>query len=344
MKKLLAVLALLVPMLAVAQDPPEWVGYDNRWYAGVMGGGVMAGDNRRAGADSPYLGVFLGRFMSPNFSLDLQLDTYELDFEPSRFGSPPVGFPTDDDFELMGYGVTGRWHFRDPSDRARPFMMVGLGIAEHDSIFDKGRDMYVSWGGGVRAELGDNGWLRAQVEARYDNDRETFNSKDGFIDVIGSIGLGWSFGPKPRKPAPAPAPEPRRAAPPPPPPAPTPAPEPEPVMQFEFDSTVLFAFDSAELRNEARAELDAAAEVLAPRDDLVRIDVEGHTDSVGAEAYNQTLSERRAAAVADYLASAGVDRDRMQVIGYGESRPKVANDTAPNRAENRRVVISAYNQ
>ncbi len=69
------------------------------------------------------------------------------------------------------------------------------------------------------------------------------------------------------------------------------------------------------------------------------IDVLGHTDSDGSDAYNQTLSERRAGAVADYLASRGVARARMGIRGYGESAPIASNLTAEGKAQNRRVEI-----
>jgi len=341
MKRLILALVMLVPVCGIAQDSPEWVGYDNRWYVGVMGGVARPGDKRLTDSTAPYFGAYIGRFFSPNFSLDLQVDAYPTDFKRREFNDEGLAFPPDDDLDIYGYGLTGRWHFGAEADRTRPYLHVGLGINEHDSVFDDGRDIYVAWGGGLNHKVGDNLRLRAQVEGRYDNDRETFPRDDGFIDFIASVGIGWSFGALPRAPQPRqepPPPEPMRRATPPP-----PAPEPQPVMKFEFDAAVLFAFDSAELRPDARVELDRAANVLAPRDDLVRIDVEGHTDSMGPDDYNQRLSERRANTVADYLASKGIDRDRMRVIGYGESRPKVANDTPANRQQNRRVVITAFN-
>lgn len=67
--------------------------------------------------------------------------------------------------------------------------------------------------------------------------------------------------------------------------------------------------------------------------------VEGHTDSIASEAYNQTLSERRAEAVADWLAAHGVDRQRLRTVGWGESRPVATNDTPSGRQQNRRVEV-----
>ena len=69
-------------------------------------------------------------------------------------------------------------------------------------------------------------------------------------------------------------------------------------------------------------------------------EVGGHTDSQGSDSYNQTLSERRANSVADYLANKGMPRARMVTIGAGEGHPVASNDTEEGRAQNRRVEIT----
>ena len=68
--------------------------------------------------------------------------------------------------------------------------------------------------------------------------------------------------------------------------------------------------------------------------------VEGHTDARGSDAYNQRLSERRAGAVADYMAKGGVERSRLSTRGYGESKPVADNKTADGMQQNRRVDIT----
>jgi OOP family OmpA-OmpF porin len=100
-----------------------------------------------------------------------------------------------------------------------------------------------------------------------------------------------------------------------------------------------FAFDSAQIGAEAEPVLDVAAQELRDNPD-VRVEVAGHTDSVGDEAYNEGLSQRRAAAVADYLAGKGIDRSRLDTAGYGESSPVADNSTADGRAQNRRVELN----
>jgi OOP family OmpA-OmpF porin len=325
----------------------EWAGYDNRWYVGVAGGATRLATSRLTDSSSFYYGAYLGRFFSPNFSLDLQIDSYSTDFRRRELVdaglNPAFG---GSDFDIYGYGLAGRWHFLEESARHRPFLLLGVGIQEHDNFVDDGRDLYASGGVGLQSKLGNNWRLRSQLEVRYDNERDTRADKrtnEGFFDVIASFGLGYSFGEPPRPPAPpaapAAAPAPRPAPPPPPPP-----PAPEPEVLFEFDSMVFFAFDSAVLKDSALAELNDAANILSARNELVLIEVAGHTDSIGDEDYNQGLSERRAQSVADYLVSRGIARNRLQVVGFGETRPKLPNTTPENRAQNRRVVLSVLDR
>lgn len=126
-----------------------------------------------------------------------------------------------------------------------------------------------------------------------------------------------------------------------PPPPPTPEPEPE-LPPATAKKIVLrgvnFDFDKELIRPDSRPLLNAAVRILRENPD-VRITIEGHTDSLGSEAYNEALSIRRAEAVYLYLVEGGIDRNRMQVIGYGESRPLTTNETVEGRAENRRVEL-----
>jgi len=71
----------------------------------------------------------------------------------------------------------------------------------------------------------------------------------------------------------------------------------------------------------------------------MKVSVEGHTDSIGSDAYNQKLSERRAQAVRDYMVSQGIDAARISVKGWGKTTPIASNKTEAGRAENRRVEI-----
>ncbi len=101
---------------------------------------------------------------------------------------------------------------------------------------------------------------------------------------------------------------------------------------------VTFDVGSYNLKPEFRATLDQVAQSLTEYPNSL-IDVYGHTDSTGSDAYNQTLSENRARTVANYLASRGVSASRIRSQGFGETMPVASNDTDAGRAKNRRVEI-----
>jgi outer membrane protein OmpA-like peptidoglycan-associated protein len=103
-------------------------------------------------------------------------------------------------------------------------------------------------------------------------------------------------------------------------------------------SGVFFDFDKATIKPEGKSKLDSAVTVLTRYPDL-RVEIQGHTDSIGTEAYNVSLSERRAAAVKEYLTSKGISASRFTTKGFGESQPAADNGTKEGRAENRRVMI-----
>lgn len=101
---------------------------------------------------------------------------------------------------------------------------------------------------------------------------------------------------------------------------------------------VTFAVDSTSITPSFQATLDKIANSLVQYPNSL-VDVMGHTDSTGSDAYNEDLSKRRADAVADYLALRGVSRARLATIGYGERYPVADNSTEEGRARNRRVEI-----
>lgn len=107
---------------------------------------------------------------------------------------------------------------------------------------------------------------------------------------------------------------------------------------LDMPSGITFGYDSATIQPQFRSTLDQVARTLADYNQTY-IDVYGHTDSDGSDAYNQTLSERRAQSVADYLATRGVNSARMATRGFGESQPIASNATPEGKAENRRVEI-----
>ncbi|MFE1812893.1 OmpA family protein [Metapseudomonas otitidis] len=121
-------------------------------------------------------------------------------------------------------------------------------------------------------------------------------------------------------------------------PPPPPPPAEDEVIVLSDQGKVLFAFDSAELTAAAKQELATIATRLNGAS-MVSVKVVGHTDSVGADGYNQRLSERRARSAADYLISQGVPSGKVTTEGFGESQPVADNGTDAGRAQNRRVEI-----
>ncbi|MGE8142498.1 OmpA family protein [Novosphingobium sp. NPDC080210] len=101
---------------------------------------------------------------------------------------------------------------------------------------------------------------------------------------------------------------------------------------------VTFDIGSSTLKPEFRATLDKVAQSLIQYPNSL-VDVYGHTDSTGSDAFNQTLSESRARTVMNYLISRGVPAARLRSQGFGETMPVASNDTADGRAKNRRVEI-----
>jgi OmpA-OmpF porin, OOP family len=142
----------------------------------------------------------------------------------------------------------------------------------------------------------------------------------------------------PPPPAPAPPPRPPAAAPAPA-PAPAPAVVPAPTSEkVTFAADAFFDFDKSVLKPEGKAKLDDLVGKMSGLNLEVIIAV-GHTDSVGGDAYNQSLSVRRSEAVKAYLTSKGVEKNRVYTEGKGEKQPVADNKTAEGRAKNRRVEI-----
>jgi outer membrane protein OmpA-like peptidoglycan-associated protein len=103
-------------------------------------------------------------------------------------------------------------------------------------------------------------------------------------------------------------------------------------------SDVLFDTAKYTLRSGAREKLAKVSGIVLSHPGL-KLAVEGHTDSVGGDEYNQTLSEERAASVRDYLVSQGIPATSITARGFGKTMPVVSNDTAEGRQRNRRVEL-----
>lgn len=203
------------------------------------------------------------------------------------------------------------------------------------------RDSNLKLGVGLQYALSPAWVLRSEIE-RYRIDDAVGNKGD--IDMV-SIGLVYRFGGSTRRVVSRAAPEPVAMAPvvtPPPVAPPQPAPAaappsppprlPAPLQTVRFAADMLFDFDSASLKPAGRSALDRfVSDVAGAR--LEMIQVSGHTDRIGSDAYNQRLSTRRAEAVRDYLVlSGGISAAAIQPIGRSSSAPETRPEQCPGRA------------
>lgn len=345
---------------AQAQD------YDDRWYLAPYVGASFNDDDRLAKDETLLLGAGFGRYLNQNTSLELFLD------RAARDASPPGRnrFRSDDAMDSTTVGLALRYHFGDYA--WQPYVMAGAGLSNHRNGVKGGWDPAVQLGGGVQYGLTENTKFRAELAARHDMDGDSVPGSDNFNDLLLSVGVTIALGgaPEPAAPPPAPAPT----------PAPAPAdcstldsdndgvndcddkcaatPAGTVVgpdgcaqevvidlrgVEFEFDRPKPgqeSSVDTAGLLPGSIEILDQAVDVLT-RYPNIKVEVAGHTDSTGPDGYNQTLSERRARVVFDYLTSKGIDASRLVgPNGYGEARPIDTNDTKEGRQRNRRTELA----
>jgi len=190
---------------------------------------------------------------------------------------------------------------------------------------------------GAFAQTVDN-WVNGSGNLPWKNGTNELCWRDGYWTPATAIAECDGALKPPAPPAPAPAPAPMAA------PAPKPAP-PAPVappvatsVKVTFAADAFFDFDKSVLKPEGKAKLDDLVSKMGGINLEVIIAV-GHTDSVGADAYNQKLSVRRSEAVKSYLVSKGIEKNRVYTEGKGEKQPVADNKTAEGRAKNRRVEI-----
>ena len=272
--------------------------------------------------------------------------------------------------DLLPPALSLNWHF-NPEGTFRPYIGAGVMYAMFSGEETRGALS------GSSLKLDDSMGATGQVGVDIGNKTSNwfFNANVRYVDLstdaaldggdIGEVELnpwiyglhvGYRFGHTTPPPAPAPV-----VAPPPPPPPPpakcgdddadgvcneadkcpgTPAGTKVDSVGCPLEQTLklLFDFDSAELRPESITELERVVKFMGDVP-FAKALVEGHTDSVGADAYNMALSDRRAKAVFDYLSSRGVDPARLSSVGKGETAPIADNKTAEGRQENRRVML-----
>lgn len=122
-----------------------------------------------------------------------------------------------------------------------------------------------------------------------------------------------------------------------PPPPPPPPPPPSARQPISFHS-VNFDFDKSNLKPGAKVELDRAVKIMQDNPDVV-LELQGNTDNVGTDAYNQALGKRRADAVFNYMKAKGINPNRLKTVSFGKGKPVASNATDEGRAQNRRVDL-----
>ncbi len=345
MKKKILFCAMLGAMSmahsAMAQD------FDDRWYISATAGVVNTDDTRNTSNGGIY-GIGVGKMVSPNVSVDVDLDRTNTDIDPLPNAS----------WDLTGLSVTGRYHFIKEGRNWWPYLAGGIGAQKSTyNGFDGGSNLLVKLGAGLQADVNERVDVRIEAGMRFDFN-DDFN--DGhYNDLYASASLLFALGNLPAPvvdtPVAPPAEDcstkdddgdgvnncndrcPNSQA------GQAIGPDGCPVPLTIDLKGVNFDFDKDTLRPDAVVILDEAADILNKYPQL-KVEVAGHTDSVGSEEYNQGLSQRRAQVVYNYLTGKGVDAARLVgPNGFGEVKPIDVNTTKEGRARNRRTELNVQN-
>ena len=316
----------------------------DHWYITPQIGGISPNYQRSLEKNDWLYGLAFGRELNRYVNLELNVDGTRLS---GRRGA--------DSLKIYGTTLDALAVF-NRSGTISPYLRVGAGFV-HDIpdvpggqvsnqtnfATDAGVGLYWNlWrsAGGTRAFA-----LRPEIKARWENPGHSPDLRD----YIAELGFQYSFGGSPASSTPA------ESAPPPPAqtpaalPAATPAPEALPPSGLRSTFTlpsrgsvtlkgVTFAFDSARLTASSRSVLQQVAAGLKHHP-LLKVEIQGYTDSTGTVAYNLKLSQRRAEAVRQFVLAEGVAPGQLRTRGYGLADPIASNRTAAGRALNRRVVM-----
>ena len=378
-KKLLcaALLAGLgVAQAASAQDTTTQT-YDNRFY--VTGSvGYDFQDSNRFTKDIPFVTLGFGRFISPLWSLDGELNyaihpTFKGRNNINPLNPNPNASGNDLNWNQEGISLDLRRHFIRDGRSWNPYLLGGIGYQRSQEEYDNfpnpdsparsnHGNVAAKVGIGLQGDLG-RVKIRTELAARFDaNSHSHIQPNDSyFTDVLASVGVVIPLGAEPMAavaPAPVAAPNcadmdddgdgvnncndkcPGSQA------GQTIGPDGCPVPVSIDLKGVNFDFDKSKLRPDAIVILNQAIDILKRYPDL-KVEVAGHTDLCGSDAYNQKLSERRAKAVYSYLTANGIDAARLVgPNGYGESRPlEQTPQTLPacKSETNRRTELNVQN-
>lgn len=274
-------------------------------------------DSRRDIESSGELyGAGISTFLTDDVSLGLSYGEYH-----DLSSDDPVANGSHKNIKGSLASLDAVYHFGEPGVGLRPYLSAGMAHQSIGQADRGGRDSstFANVGAGVKYYFTEMLFARAGVDGMHNIDR-------GDSEWMAGVGVGLNFGGSTRQVAAAPEPVPE--------PMPMEEPVPE-VVRVELD--VKFDFDKDVVRPDSYADIQNLADFMNQYPQT-RTTVEGHTDSVGTDAYNQDLSERRANSVRKVLVNEyGVGNDRVDSVGYGETRPVADNTTDEGRAINRRV-------
>lgn len=325
---------------------------ERQWYF-VPGLQYIIADSDRVADDGPGLSLGLGKRVGDKWSIEASLMMDELDFENTAGEYDQKGLMLD---ALYLYNGTMK---------STPYAVIGLGALRTDIGSGANTNFAANVGVGYMKSFSDSGMgLRGDIRYRLDEDDKSVAGQNRFSDWVVGISLVIPFGKSQQvavAPAPAPA-APVRVA--------EPVKEVPKVKDSDNDGVidandrcpdtlsnvkvdkygceiialkgVHFETNSAKLTSSSLMILDTAANTLKKRGDI-KVQVAGHTDSMGSAAYNQQLSAKRAETVRQYLVNKGVNSNNLSARGYGEGEPVASNSNAAGRAENRRVELRLLN-
>jgi OOP family OmpA-OmpF porin len=333
----LAAAALLEAGSASAQELPGTylgLGIGANFLEGLSAGGALGGTTRLNYDVGPVGDVEVGYALGNGFRWELEFGARHSDAKSVTVPSGstlPSSLPLKTNAGAYNYMVNGLYDFR----LAPPWTVnLGAGVGAADvSVNNVGRTWPFAFQAMTGVEYGLNSQTKVGLEYKFlGTDSLNFRSSPivsshaNYYDHAVLLTLRYSFA--------APRPVPAAVVVPPPAPSGTSAPPPPVARNF----TVYFATASARLAPEARDTVRQAAEA-AKENAPARINVSGHTDTVGSSSYNEGLSKRRAEAVRQELIADGVSADEIDTRAYGESDLAVPTaDNVPEKA-NRRVVI-----
>lgn len=342
--------------------------FQGSWYLMPNIGMMKADSDLDAENWEPAYGISLGKQLSEHWDVQIGGTYAKADADKSGVGG---------DYKQTLFGVDALYLFS--REKFRPYLLAGLGYAHNDVDYnangtnygDTNNSIYGKLGFGFQYSFSDRigiqfglreVWSRADVPNSYTGANNTDSKTVG--NLYTNLGLIINFPPPPK-----PAPVVVAAAEPAQPGLPEVAPYDDEVYEFTVEETiieegpakpavkvtlsaeVLFAFDKDTLKDEGKALLDAeVVEKMKAHPEAELVLITGHTDRIGSDKYNQKLSERRANAVKNYIASQGIEESRLHAVGKGESEPvaeckgvrgkKLIECLQPNR----RVVVEVERQ